>query len=171
MCSLLRAPGIDVPAFPSIVKNGTTRDGRCGKRMTLLTTERLLWHPGAHTAEPNIGDISPITPIPYTKICCFLRYVGCSARGAASRGSSLGHTRTGTRQSSCRLRSLPRVKRGEQATGAGEGRWRTRPLPFSARQKCRKRNKNPSQSDCSLAAVFKKDSNTPCNGRGRKRHA
>ena len=33
--------------------------------MTLLTTERLLWHCGAHTAVPKIGDISPIPPIPY----------------------------------------------------------------------------------------------------------
>ena len=33
--------------------------------MTLLTTERLLWQCGTHTAEPNTGDISPIPPIPY----------------------------------------------------------------------------------------------------------
>ena len=33
--------------------------------MTLLTTERLLWHCGAHIAEPKIGDISPIPPTPY----------------------------------------------------------------------------------------------------------
>ena len=38
-----------------------------GIRMTLLTTERLLllWHCGAHTAEPNIGVIRPIPPISY----------------------------------------------------------------------------------------------------------
>ena len=33
--------------------------------MTLLTTGRLLLHCGAHTAEPKIGDMSPIPPNPY----------------------------------------------------------------------------------------------------------
>ena len=33
--------------------------------MTLLTTEPLFWHCGAHTAEPEIGLIRPIPPIPY----------------------------------------------------------------------------------------------------------
>ena len=34
-------------------------------RMTLPTTERLFWHGGAHTAEPKLGLIGPILPIPY----------------------------------------------------------------------------------------------------------
>ena len=34
-------------------------------RMTLLHTERLFRHCGAHTAEPAIGLIRPIPPIPY----------------------------------------------------------------------------------------------------------
>ena len=44
-------------------------------RMTPLTTERLFWHCGAHTAKPNISPTRPIPPIPYTDICCFLRHV------------------------------------------------------------------------------------------------
>ena len=33
-------------------------------RMTLLTTERLFLHCGAHTTEPNTGLIRPVPPIP-----------------------------------------------------------------------------------------------------------
>ena len=36
-----------------------------GIRMALLTTERQFWHCGARTAEPTIGNISPMPPIPY----------------------------------------------------------------------------------------------------------
>ena len=36
-----------------------------GIRMTLLPTEWLFWHCGAHTAEPKIGLIRPVPPIPH----------------------------------------------------------------------------------------------------------
>ena len=29
----------------------------------MITTERLLWHCGAHTAEPKLGPMGPIPPI------------------------------------------------------------------------------------------------------------
>ena len=40
--------------------------------MTLLATERLFWHCGAHTAEPKIDDMSSIPPIPYHQNLPFL---------------------------------------------------------------------------------------------------
>ena len=45
--------------------------------MPLLTTERLFWYCGDHTAklEPAPGGRFRIT-----KICCFLWHVGCRAR-------------------------------------------------------------------------------------------
>ena len=33
-----------------------------------ITTERLFWHCGAHTAKPKNGVWTPILPIPYTII-------------------------------------------------------------------------------------------------------
>ena len=60
-----------------------------GIRMTLLTTERRLWQCADDTAEPKVGDISPILPIPYYKICMFSVARGRSGVAAAGlwRGS------------------------------------------------------------------------------------
>ena len=46
----------------------------------LITTERLFWHCGAHTAEPKLGTRGPIPPIPYYQICCFLWHVARESR-------------------------------------------------------------------------------------------
>ena len=51
-------------------------------RMTLLTTERLVWHCGDRTAEPESAYRGRVL---ITKICCFLWHRGwrpvlCSAR-------------------------------------------------------------------------------------------
>ena len=37
--------------------------------------ERLLWHCGAHTAEPNMGAMWADSALP--NVCCFLWHVGC----------------------------------------------------------------------------------------------
>ena len=45
-------------------------------RMTLLTTERLFWHCGAHTAEPKLGLARPIPPrFRITNIGCLMCHV------------------------------------------------------------------------------------------------
>ena len=64
-----------------------------GIRMTLLTTEGLFWHCGAHTAKPESASGRRFL---ITKICCFLWHVGNSARSAgagATRGRRLFTTR------------------------------------------------------------------------------
>ena len=75
-------------------KAGTDHARRTmGIRMTLLTTERIFWHGGAHAAEPKIVPIGAILPIPYLpNICCFRWRVagapkGCG-RGRASHAAS-----------------------------------------------------------------------------------
>ena len=50
-------------------------------RMTLPTTGPLFWHCGAHTAEPKIGLIRPILPIPYYQKMLFSVARGCSHKG------------------------------------------------------------------------------------------
>ena len=52
--------------------------------MALLTTERLFWHCGAHTAEPKISRWGPIPPFLITvpKSAVFPRHVGKCVRGA-----------------------------------------------------------------------------------------
>ena len=47
-------------------------------RIALLTTARMFWQCGAHTAEPKIGTSRLILPIPYYQyyeFCCFLWHV------------------------------------------------------------------------------------------------
>ena len=59
--------------------------------MTLLSTERLFWPCEAHTAEPKIGLIRPIPPIPNCQNnCCFLWHmVGAFAVAVAGRGGGV----------------------------------------------------------------------------------
>ena len=54
--------------------------------MTPLTTERLFWRCGAHTAEPNIGTYGPIPPIAYYQ---YLRF--SVARGGTGATPFWGH--------------------------------------------------------------------------------
>ena len=64
------------------VKRDRPGDRRPGDRvMTLRTTERLLWHWGGHTAEP---ESAPCRRFLMAKIgCCFLRHGG---RGRRAKG-------------------------------------------------------------------------------------
>ena len=61
-------------------QDGTIHARRAvGIRMALLTTGRLFWHCGAHTAGPKFDPMGPISPIPeYQSSLC------CVARGRAS---------------------------------------------------------------------------------------
>ena len=76
--------------------------------MTLLTTGRLFWHCGAHTAEPKIDDMSPIPPIPYYQKLLF------SVAEAASVALSVACTRTtstGSRRGSGEAREASAFER------------------------------------------------------------
>ena len=76
-------------------------------RMALVTTERLFWHCGAHTAEPNIGLIRLIPLIPYYQNVLFSMARGgrlssvatgqhASARGGRAQGETLPVCRSGS---------------------------------------------------------------------------
>ena len=49
-----------LPQWPHHCKGGAWYHTSMVVRMTLLTTERLFWHCGAHTAEPKLGMVMPI---------------------------------------------------------------------------------------------------------------
>ena len=50
--------------------NPRATDG-VNKDTTPLTTERIFWHCGAHTAEPKAGTCGLIPPIPYYQCLLF----------------------------------------------------------------------------------------------------
>ena len=84
--------------------------------MRLPATEQLFWHCGAHTAEPEIDDMSSIPPIPYNQKLLF-----SVARGGCVRGGG---------GAACVRGGQQRHQRKEQRTPEVDGRQQR---PFGTR--------------------------------------
>ena len=99
-----RACGLSVPCNHS----RATRDSRLGIRMTLLTTERLFWRCGAHTAEPksrrHVVDSADCV-LPKSAVFCGM---WCIPGRSPCHTNTAGFGNTGSAESASRRRVLAR---------------------------------------------------------------